>query len=164
MTKGVNKKIIMIVMIMSLFSVASCKKDASDSEADSTEYSENSVVIYYVDGMEIVPRGETYQLKQPDILASSVEEIITAMTEELKAEGLEISSFMLDAEDKLHLVMVKPSDISKEQMLMLKASVCNTLFQLQKLDIIYLTINEADGSVYSDEEFDENSFYIYNER
>lgn len=164
MTKGKKKRIVLAVIINLLIFTTACKKEALNSEGESEKKLENSVVIYYVEDMEIASRNEKYQLKQPDILASSVEETITAMTDELETEGFEISSFMLDSEDNLHIVMVKPPDISKEQLLLVKASVCNTLFQLNKLDVIQLVINDEAGNVCSEEMFDENSFYIYKER
>jgi hypothetical protein len=81
------------------------------------------------------------------------------MTDDLNEEGFEISTFMLDSDDNLSLTMLEESEGTKEKMLLVKASICDTLFQLNSLRKIHLIINRADGSVCSDEEFDRNSFF-----
>ena len=169
MDKSKKKMIILIVLIAlmlvvtivfaKIFNQDEDKKNGADNKFD-----ENSVAIYYVEDTQIESRDELYQLKQPDILSSSVEELITAMTEDLQSKGFEISSFMLNSENTLNIVMVKPKNITTEDLLLVKASVCNTLFQLKELDVIKMTINDEKGKMFSDEMFDENSFYIYNER
>jgi hypothetical protein len=145
-----------------MFLVTGCgSKDGDTQDGDSRELEANSISVYYVDDLSVASHKEQYQLKQPDILSASVEEVIGAMTEDLSSDGFEVSTFMLDSEDNLSLTMVESSEASKEKLLLVKASICDTLFQLDSLREIRLIINKSDGTVCSDEKFDRESFFMY---
>jgi hypothetical protein len=128
---------------------------------ESGEFTANSIEVYYVNDLSVSVHADYYQLKQPDILSSSVEEVIGAMSTDLSDNGFEVSTFMLDSEDNLLLTMVEEAEVSKEKLLLVKASICDTLFQLGSLRQIHLVINKTDGSVCSDEEFERTSFFMY---
>jgi hypothetical protein len=145
-----------------LLSACGSKPSSADSD-ESRELEANSIEVYYVNDLNIETHEEHYQLKQPDILSSSVEEVIGAMSDDLGYDGFEVATFMLDSDDNLSLTMVESTEGSKEKKLLVKASICNTLFQLNSLREIHLVINKSDGSVCSDEEFDRNSFFMYDE-
>jgi hypothetical protein len=155
-----------IIAMMAFTAVLLSGCGSADSTADSEESREleaNSIAVYYADGLNIGVHEDYYQLKQPDILSSSVEEVIGAMSDDLSNYGFEISSFMLDSDDNLSLTLLGSAENSKEGLLLVKASICDTLFQLNSLRKIYLVINKSDGSVCSDEEFDRTSFFMYSE-
>jgi hypothetical protein len=158
-----TKKII-AMMILTAVLMSGCGHTDSETDIEeSRELEANSIAVYYVDGWNIETHEDYYQLKQPDILSSSVEEVIGAMSDDLGADGFEISTFMLDSDDNLSMTMVEATEGSKEEILLIKASICDTLFQLNSLRKIHLVINKSDGSVCSDEEFDRTSFFMYSE-
>jgi hypothetical protein len=156
------KKLTAVLLVAALLS--GCGSDVSHEDSEeSMELEANSITVYYVNDLNIEPHKDSYQLKQPDILTSSVEEVIGAMTDDLSADGFEVATFMLDADDNLSLTMVESSEGTTEKTLLVKASICDTLFQLNNLREIHLIINKSDGSICSDEEFDRDSFFMYGE-
>lgn len=150
---------IAVFMLMALLLTGCGNQEKENGEGG--EFTANSIEVYYVDDLSVSVHGDYYQLKQPDILSSSVEEVIGAMSADLSDNGFEVSTFMLDSEDNLLLTMVEETEVSKEKLLLVKASICDTLFQLGSLRQIHLVINKMDGSVCSDETFERTSFFMY---
>lgn len=152
------RKIAAFMLVVLLLTGCGNKKKETE---ESIESAANSIEVYYVNNLSVSVHADYYQLKQPDILSSSVEEVIGAMSTDLSDNGFEVSTFMLDSEDNLLLTMVEETEVSKEKLLLVKASICDTLFQLGSLRQIHLVINKTDGSVCSDEEFERTSFFMY---
>ncbi len=152
----------MAVMLMTVLCACGGKsRDASTDKEQNT--ASNSVDIYCVKGLELVTSDAPYQLKQPDVLTSSVDELIAAMSENLSSDGLGISWYMLNSENILMINLDVSQDITKEKLLLIKASICNTLFQLDKLEGIELAVITGDEQEHSYESFNRTSFYMLEE-
>lgn len=155
---------ILAIAAMLMTVLCACGGKNSDDSADKVNNTDsNSVDIYCVKELEMVTSDAPYQLKQPDVLTSSVDELIAAMSENLSSDGLGISWYMLNSENILMINLDVPEDITKEKLLLIKASICNTLFQLDKLEGIELAVITGDEQEHSYESFNRTSFYMLKE-
>lgn len=160
-SRGMVKNIIVAAILgIMILSMAGCKKKEK-VEVDVNNLDQNSIAIYYPNEMELAIKDEVYQLKQPDSISSSVDELLNEMSDFMNEYGFEVTNFMVDSDNVLKLTLTKPSDISKENILLTKASICNTLFQIPNLKGINLVFQDKDNNVSSAEAYNRESFYIY---
>lgn len=154
-----NKKfVILIFCMMALFTA--CGKTGESRDTDTEELGENMISIYYPDGTQILKDDEPYQIKQPDSITVSVEEIMVAMSEKLEQEKIQYHTYMIDADNNVTLEFILTGEYDKEYFLLTRAAVTKTLFQLENIKSIIIILDD-NGEILLKESYGRDSFYYY---
>lgn len=155
-----NKRIaIVIFCIMVLFTACGKNKEPKDTGTD--KLGENMISIYYPENTQILKDKEPYQIKQPDSVTVSVEEIMAVLSEKLEQEKIQYHTYMIDADNNVTLEFTLAGAYDKEYFLLARAAVTKTLFQLEDIKSIIIILDNDNGEVLLQESYDRNSFYYY---
>ena len=125
--------------------------------ADSVSNLAGTIQLYHVEDSGIVPNDGRYQLKQPDNVPASVEELI----EQMKIDpALSIERYYLDEDGNVSLDIILTGDITKEALLLNKAAIVKNM---QGLDIgdVQLRIQTESGGVVETATYTDSSFYYF---
>ena len=159
-------KRLLIALLMVMMIITGCADHTnSNTEAESTEVTAPEatlIYIYYPQGNSVVTAEDRYQLKQPDMVAASVEELMTNIStyyEDRLAYGI----YMLDSENSLTLEFTMIGEYDSEYYLLAKAAISRTLFQLPDINEIRFVLYAEDKSTISDEVLDRDAIYFYDE-
>ncbi len=157
-----KKKLILLFVFMLAFQLVGCEKKDREAELTVIEHSEtNTISIYYPDGNEMKKAEEKYQLKQPDSVSASVEEVMTSMAEYF-GDTIQYHTYMLDVDNNVSLEFFIIEDVSKEYKLLTKASIAETVFQINGVNSIKIKFMNQDGSTMEEGLYLPESFYFYN--
>lgn len=137
-----------------------CGKTGESGDTDTEELGENMISIYYPDGTQILKDDEPYQIKQPDSITVSVEEIMVAMSEKLEQEKIQYHTYMIDADNNVTLEFILTGEYDKEYFLLTRAAVTKTLFQLENIKSIIIILDD-NGEILLKESYGRDSFYYY---
>jgi hypothetical protein len=118
------------------------------------------ITLYYSQGEELFQEEEPYQLKQPDSISNSVDEVMTAQQ---MPEGISYTGFSVDEDNNLYLTVSVEREVSTEELLLNKAAIVSTMEQLQGVSSIQISFRSPDGTVLDDAEYNADSFYYYEE-
>lgn len=138
-----------IISFLSMLSTGCASEKASLTTAMQSESiveSTGSIQLYHIDGMSIVPDRERYQLKQPDSLPASLEEIMTVAQ---IPEGVTFDGYRIDENGGIRLDISVEDDVSDEELLMAKAMIVRCLNELSNVQDIGIAITRTsivDGS------------------
>lgn len=143
---------------MALFTA--CGKTGESGDTDTEELGENMISIYYPEGIQILKDNEPYQIKQPDSITVSVEEIMVAMSEKLEQEKIQYHTYMIDADNNVTLEFILTGEYDKEYFLLTRAAVTKTLFQLENIKSIIIILDD-NGEILLKESYGRDSFYYY---
>ena len=161
-----TKRFIFKLMIAALLVTGvGCKKKASDKDEQTTQSNapEGTLIsIYHPEDSDIVVESERYQLKQPDSTAASIEEIM-AVIAPCYEDKLLYKTYMLDSNNVVTLEFEMVEEYTKEYYLLAKASIIRTLYQIDDISLIRITIYSDDEKVVSEEELDRDSILYYDE-
>ena len=129
--------------------------------APQTPLAENMIHLYVVEKDCVVQSDEDYQLKTPDSLSASVDDVMTALL--AKGNGqVESYSYMMGEDNSLILELYVGADsYEKESNLLMMAAITKTLFQLKDIANIQLTVNAKSGDVIEKHLYLRDSFYFY---
>ena len=155
-----NKKILILIFCMMVL-FAACGKTGESGDSQTVELGENMISIYYPEGTQILKDNEPYQIKQPDSITVSVEEIMAAMSEKLAQEKIQYHTYMIDADNNVTLEFTLTGEYDKEYFLLTRAAVTKTLFQLEDINSIIIILDEDNGEVLLKESYGRDSFYYY---
>ncbi len=154
-----KKILIMLLAMLMLFSFTACKQD--DDEVEEYTTNENSMIeIYYPTDNKVVKSEEKYQIKQPDSVSAAVEEIMLCLKEKLD-ESLEYHTYMLDGDNNVSLEFTSNGEYNTEYILLAKAAVVQTIFQVKDIKSVNIKITDIGGNVISENHFLRDSFYFY---
>lgn len=155
------KRYIIILCVIFALLLTGCGKKDSIGEYPVYMVGGSKVNIYYPMGDEMVCEEEQYQLKQPDSIVASVEELMSIIPTHLKG-NLIYHTYMFDEKNNLTLDFVLEGEAcEKEYELLTKASVAKTLFQLKDMGSIRINISSAEGTIISSDVYNSDSFYFY---
>ena len=155
---SMKKILIAILALLMCFSFCSCKKKENEANV---QLSENSMAdIYYPKGNKVVKSEEQYQIKQPDSLSASVEELMLQLKDKLD-ESMEYYTYLIDADNNVSLEFISQGEYNREYILLAKAAVVETLFQMEGINSIKIKISDVDGNVIGEDSYMEDSFYFY---
>lgn len=160
-TKKTKYKIAVVLIICMLFTLASCDKENKNKNVTTEAVKENVINVYYPEGDTLVQDSEGYQVKQPDTLTAAVEEVMTVMSEKLGTEIIQYHTYMIDGENNVTLDFLLVGEYDKEYFLLARAAVTKTLFQLDDIKNINITLTDNSGEVVLEESYDRNSFFYY---
>ena len=157
-----KKKIRLSVILILAFLLVGCENNDKEAELTVIENSDaNTISIYYPDGSEIKEAKEKYQLKQPDSVSASVEEVMAVMAGNF-GETVQYHTYMLDVDNNVSLDFFVTDELSKEYKLLTKASIAETLFQINGINSIKIKFMDQDGNTIEDGLYLPESFYFYN--
>lgn len=155
------KRWISISMILIVLGcLCGCGSRENDT-AMQTPLAENMIHLYVVEKDCVVQSDEDYQLKTPDSVSASVDDVMTALL--AKGNGqVESYSYMMGEDNSLILELnIGGDSFEKESDLLMMAAITKTLFQLKDIPSIRLTINAKSGDVIEDHLYLRDSFYFY---
>ena len=127
-SKKKNRIFAAILLGCMAISFAGCgaqKQASTEVKKLSIAQSAGTVQLYYIvkdnqDGtganeLQVLPQDSRYQLKQPDSIASSVEEVMDQLT---MPSGVIFSGYTLDADSNVRLRFSVADNVSEEMLLM----------------------------------------------
>lgn len=155
-----NKSIFILIFCMIALFTA-CGKTGEVKDTGTLELGENMISIYYPGSTQILKDNEPYQIKQPDSISVSVEEIMAAMSEKLEQEKIQYHTYMIDADNNVTLEFTLTGEYDKEYFLLARAAVTKTLFQLEDIKSIIIILNNDNEEVLLQESYGRDSFYYY---
>ncbi len=139
------KKCILINLILVLAICASGCGGQSDSATEAPKVSvENAVFVCYPSEDRVVKSNESYQLKQPDSIVPSVEEVMSVSMDYYEGK-LESYSYMVDDNNNVTLNITVTEDYTREFGLLVMASVSDTMFQMDMVESVRVTLGTAEG-------------------
>lgn len=142
-----------------LFCLTACGQKRSS--IDTVTLGDNMIHLYEVDGNTIARAAEDYQLKTPDAIASCVEDVMTALAA-LDSSKIEAYTYMMGEDNSLQLEMqLKEGTYENEDILLLMAATTETLFQLEDISSISLSVKNAVDEVCADQLFLRDTIYYY---
>lgn len=121
---------------------------------------ESLVNIYYPGEKEVLTAEEQYQIKLPDSVSSSVEEVMTALMQNID-QKLVYHTYMLDVDNNLSLEFEADGEMTQEEMILTDASICQTLFQIDGINNITIKILNIEGKTIRENLYMRDSFYFY---
>lgn len=156
------KKIYILLCITCALLLCGCGKDKEQSAMPVYTVGGSNVNIYYPKGDEIICDLTRYQLKQPDSIVASIEELMLVLSEKLGL-GISYHTYMLDEENNLTLefILDDSENRRREKELLNKAAVAKTLFQLEDIGNIQFNLTSKDGTKISEDTYKRDSFYFY---
>lgn len=155
-----KKRFIISLIAVCMMVLWGCKADSDTSTEVSTVSEDNSVYLYYPSGDSIEKNGTPYQLKQPDSIIPSVEEVMTASLENYDGK-LESYTYMVDDDNNVTIQIIMAEEPTREYCLLTMAAVSDTLFQMDMVQSVKLTLVNADGEALDSKLMLRNTIYHY---
>ncbi len=141
--------------------LSACGKTGESEDTGTEVLGENMISIYYPENTQILKDKEPYQIKQPDSITVSVEEIMAAMSGKLEQEKIQYHTYMIDADNNVTLEFTLTGEYDKEYFLLARAAVTKTLFQLEDIKNIIIILDDDNGQALLNESYGRDSFYYY---
>lgn len=155
------KKITIISLILILcFALSGCDSTTESEKTTTGSQVVNEVYVYYPEESEVVVSKDGYQLKQPDSIVASVEEVMSVSLEYYDGK-LENYSYMVDNDNEVTLSITIAEDCSREYSLLTMASISDTLFQLELVESVKITLVTSEGEMVDSKLILRNTFYHY---
>lgn len=156
--KKITAFVISIILVCGL---AGCGRRGKDDNQKAYRIGESEVNIYSPKANDIVCEDEQYQLRQPDSMTASVEEIMDIFVGNITSK-LKYHTYMFDEDNNLSLeFVIENGELDKEYELLFKASLCKTLFQIAAIGNIQINITCQDTGVVDSTSYDRESFYFF---
>lgn len=153
------KRCKLIGMIFAMLCLTACGKDRLSSERVSL--ADNMIHLYVVEENTIECAPDDYQLKTPDVVTTCVEDIMTAMTA-LDTSKLDSYTYMFGEDNSLQMtITMRDGTYEQEDILLEMAAVTKTLFQLNDIASISLSVQDAAANVMKQELFTRDTIYYY---
>ncbi len=154
------RRILLPVLMMFLLLLPGCgNKEADTSDMQETIISAaGTITLYHVQGMKVEADTERFQLKQPDSLSASVEEVATAIQ---LPDGITFENYSIDADRVIHLMLTVRDDVSAETCLLAKVAVIRSMNGLSDARNYIITLTSEEGEMLEEAPYTENSFYYY---
>lgn len=156
MKKGYLLSLILIIV----FSLSGCGAEEKSTSEVAVDNIENSIFVCYPVDDEVLMSESAYQLKQPDSIVPSVEEV---MSESIKYyDGkMENYSYMVDDDNNVTLDITIEGECSREYSLLTMAAVSDTLFQMDMVGSVKITLLTTEGETVDSKLILRNTFYYY---
>ena len=155
------KKIMLINLILALVvNLCGCGGQKDTATETSTVAVENAVYVCYPSDDGVVKSSESYQLKQPDSIVPSVEEVMSVSIDYYDG-GLESYSYMVDDNNNVTLNITVADNYTREFGLLVMASVSDTMFQMEMVESVKVTLATTEGEVLDSKLMLRNTIYHY---
>ena len=136
-------------------SMPSTEEPTQESISDTA----GTVQLYHVDDISVVPDDERYQLKQPDSISDSVEEIMNQLQ---LLNGLTFTGYNIDKDGNIVLVLMEEG-LTEEQLLLSKAAIVKSVSGLGKTGDTVITVVNAAGETIDSTTYRDNAFFYYDD-
>ena len=153
-----------LITAFAILSLSGCTfpfaREGDETKSEFVKAGNGEAYIYYYEDMRVKRRSEVYQLRQPDVLTASVEELLSEL---MKENGgiFSVYTYMFDENNvKLEVSFTATKPLSREIYLLSTASICMTLFQLEEISGIKINISDSDEKVLLSEEYNRSSFFF----
>lgn len=155
-----KKRILLSCLLVLLCAVTGCgiTGDTEAEDSQDTNPAESIITLYHVEGNEVVADDEKYQLRQPDSISNSLDEIMAIQP---MPEGILYNSFFIDENKNVSISVNVEQGISVENLLLNKAAIVYTVGQIEGIQSIELVISNLDGVVIESAVYTMDSFYFY---
>lgn len=155
------KKLISINLILIfLLSLFGCGTEKEADSKNAIPKSENSVFVCYPDNDKVVMSQEAYQLKQPDSIVPSVEEVMSVSMDYYK-DKLENYSYMVDDSNNVTLDITMAEECTREFALLIMVAVSDTMFQMDMVESVKITLIGVDEEIIDSKLILRNTIYHY---
>lgn len=162
--------ILSMILVMCFFSGCDKKDDTFIEDvsegieaAVENQKSNNIVSIYYVSDGKIVAEEEKYQIKQPDSITASAEELMNLASKHFDTEKLEYMSYMIDEKNNIDVEFARKSEMDKDEYFLAEAAFLKTLFQIKEISEVTISIEDANEKFISETVYTRDSFYFYDD-
>ncbi len=159
---GITTALMMLVMA---FSLMGCSMGGRVKETVSVGLEEeirssdgNKIRIYYSDGERLLSKEDKYSLKQPDNVSVSIEEVMSQIE---FPQTLSYSGYIMASKNTVSLSFTADESLSREELLLNKAAVVNSLSQIRNIGDIVITVNTMNGGDIEKSTYTDASFYYY---
>ena len=145
-------------VIATLLCLTACGKAQT---GEITPLADNMIHLYLAEDNTVVRADADYQLKTPDAIASCVEDAMTALTA-METSKIEAYSYMMGEDNSLQMdITLGEGSYEQEDILLIMAATTKTLFQMDDISSIALTVKGHDEKVYAEQLFLRDSVYYY---
>lgn len=153
------KRCKLIGMIFVILCLTACGKDTLSSGRVSL--ADNMIHLYVVEENTIGCAPNDFQLKTPDVVTTCVEDIMTAMTA-LDTSKIDSYTYMFGEDNSLQMnITMQDGTYEQEDILLEMAAVTKTLFQLEDISSISLSVQDATSDIMKQELFTRDTIYYY---
>jgi len=149
-----------ILLLALMMAVSGCgkKKEEGTAMQDTIISAAGTITLYHVQGHSVEADQERFQLKQPDSLSASVEEVASALK---LPEGITFVSFSIDADKVIHLTFSVKDEVQEETRLLSKLAVVRSLNGLSDARNYVIALTTEGGDLIEEAPYSEKSFYYY---
>ncbi len=165
MKRGIIRKLHRgIWMLLVLLCLSGCGEDGGAitetviDTVDSNLSEDHGILIYHVEGRTVVADEKRVQLKKPDLVANSIEEIMDVLP---LVDGIRFQGYAMGENNSVVLSFQVADDIGKETLLLEKAAVVTTIEQIRNIGAISLSIRNQKDEVLEEGSYTGKSFYYY---
>ena len=131
-------------VIATLLCLTACGKAQT---GEITPLADNMIHLYLAEDNTVVRADADYQLKTPDAIASCVEDAMTALTA-METSKIEAYSYMMGEDNSLQMdITLVEGSYEQEDILLIMAATTKTLFQMDDISSIALTVKGHDENV-----------------
>ena len=153
----------MSLFLLSASFTACGKSDIQITESlidsvDSNLAEDKGITVYHVEGRSVVAAEERFRPKQPDSVASSLEETMAVIP---LVEGVRFTGYTMAEENAVTLSLQVEDAVSRETLLLEKAALVNTLEQIRNIGRMTLSVKNTEGETVDEHTYTNGSFYYY---
>ncbi|MCR4837367.1 MAG: GerMN domain-containing protein [Eubacterium sp.] len=155
----------MSLFLLSASFTACGKSDIQITESlidsvDSNLAEDKGITVYHVEGRSVVAAEERFRPKQPDSVASSLEETMAVIP---LVEGVRFTGYTMAEENAVTLSLQVEDAVSRETLLLEKAALVNTLEQIRNIGRMTLSVKNTEGETVDEHTYTNGSFYYYDD-
>lgn len=155
-----NKRMLISLILIFVMTLCGCG-DKEDSATEAVvNKGENQIFVCYPEGDKVVMSDEGYQIKQPDSIAPSIEETMSVSLD-FYENKIENYSYMIDEDNNVDLNITMTGDCSREYCLLAMVAVSDTLFQIDMVESLQITLLAENGEAIDSKYIHRNTFYHY---
>lgn len=155
------KRVLLVSLILiGVLALSGCGRNSEGTTDTKAVSGENSFFVYYPDGDKVSVSQECYQLKQPDSIVPSVEEVMSVSLDAYEGM-LESYSYMVDEDNDVTLEITLAGECTREYALLTMSAVSDTLFQMDMVESVKITLIAATGETVDSKLILRNTFYHY---
>ena len=137
------------------FQIPNFTGTTEESTVESEPIEAGTLQLYHATDTAVVPDTARYQLKQPDNLSASIEEVIEQLTID---SSLTIERFAVDEDRNVTLNITFAYEISEEAWLLNQAAIVKSISGLDVGQVILATVDK-EGNVIDTATYTDASFY-----
>ncbi len=159
--KSITSIMIILIMVISLGGCSFKDKKSTTTEyvkpsINSSLYEISKINVYRITD-KMVSVSEVYQLKQPEIIPNSVEELMNLYE---FPDGTNYKGYTVDERGNVEITLEIPEE-QHETRLLVKAEIVLTLSQIAGVNEVVMNIVDGEANVIERESYTPESFYFY---